>query len=249
MTVQTKDLLMDLDRVGPIPLYYQLCKLLEEAIRSGRLPPGARIENEVDLARQLNISRPTIRRAIQELVDKGLLVRRRGVGTRVVKGRINRSVEHTGLFDALTLANRAPSTKVLRCGITHPRAEVLEALALPEAREVLHLVRLRYSDGVPFARLENFLPPKFQDITADELGKHGLYQLLRSRGVIMQVAHQLIGARECTEEEAEMFEQATGSPVLTMQRTFSDQSGMPFEFSTNSYRPDLYSFEMTIVEK
>ena len=249
MTIATKDLFMDLERSGPIPLYYQLARRLQTAIESGQLPHGTRIENEVDLAEQLNISRPTIRRAIRELVDKGLLVRRRGVGTQVVHGQLKRGVEFTSLFDALKLSNRSPTTKVLLHEAMVPAPEVLEALALPPGTTVLHMIRLRYSEGVPFALLENHMPPQFLDLAVDDLEKHGLYQLLRARDVTMRVAHQTIGARASTSEEAHLFGQRPGSPVLTMARTFFDQSGRPFELGSHSYRPDLYSFEMTVVEK
>src|SRR5690606_39121735 len=97
--------------------------------------------------------------------------------------------------------------------------------------------------------LENYLPVQFADITPEQLGRHGLYQLLRARGVTMAVAHQTIGARKATAQEARLFGQKPGSPVLTMSRTFFDQSGRPFELGVHSYRPDLYSFEMTVVEK
>ena len=70
---------MDLERSGPIPMYFQVSQRLERAILGGDLPAGSRLENEVALAERLGLSRPTIRRAIQELVDKGLLVRRRGI--------------------------------------------------------------------------------------------------------------------------------------------------------------------------
>src|ERR1700742_1150111 len=83
-------LFIDIDRSGPIPLYYQLASRIESAIVDGTIPAGSRIDNEVGLGERLGVSRPTVRRAIQELVDKGLLVRRRGIGTQVVHGEIAR---------------------------------------------------------------------------------------------------------------------------------------------------------------
>lgn len=249
MTISTDDLFMDLDRSGPIPLYHQIARRMQEAIERGDLAPGSRIENEVKLAEHLAISRPTIRRAIQELVDLGLLVRRRGVGTQVVRGRLTRSVELTSLHDDLSLSNRSPTTKVLVHEEIVPPAEVLESLTLPADTSVLHLKRLRFSDGVPFAILENFLPPEFLTLTVTQLEKHGLYQLMRARGTTMRVARQTIAARVGTAEEAELFDQKPGSPVLTMSRTLFDQSGHAVEYGEHSYRPDLYSFEVTLVEK
>ena len=79
-------LFADLDRDGTMPLYQQVATKIEMAIRQGTLPSGSRIENEVSLAERVKLSRPTIRRAIQSLVDAGLVVRRRGVGSQVVHG-------------------------------------------------------------------------------------------------------------------------------------------------------------------
>jgi DNA-binding GntR family transcriptional regulator len=249
MTISMEELFMDLDRSSPVPLYYQIAKRLQEAIRSGRLQPGARIENELKIADDLGISRPTIRRAIRELVDEGLLVRRRGIGTQVVRGALKRNVEMTSLFDALSQSGRSPTTKILVHEAVVPSMEILEALALPAETRVLHVLRLRYSEGVPFALLDNYLPPEFLGLTAEQLENHGLYQLMRARGTTLRVAHQTIGARAATAQEGKLFGQKTGSPVLTMSRTFYDQSGHPVERGIPSYRPDLYSFDMTIVEK
>ena len=77
-------LTFDIDRSSPTPLYFQLAQAIEGAITGGALPAGSRLENEVLLAQRYGLSRPTVRRAVQELVDKGLLVRKRGVGTQVI---------------------------------------------------------------------------------------------------------------------------------------------------------------------
>ena len=249
MTISTEDLFLNLERSGPIPIYYQIARRMREAIEKGDLPSGARIENEVKLADHLGISRPTIRRALQELVDQGLLVRRRGIGTQVVRGRLTRNFEITSLFDDLKFKNLSPTTKVLLHEEMVPPAEILDALTLPVGTKVLHLRRLRYVDGIPFALLEDFLPPEFLTITAEALEKHGLYQLMRSRGTTLRVARQSVGARVSTKEESKMFDQKPKQPVLIMSRTVFDQSGHAVDYGTHAYRPDLYSFNMTLVEK
>ena len=83
------------DRTSPVPLYFQVAQHLEQLIESGDLATGTRLENEVDLAEQFGLSRPTMRRAIGYLVDRGLLVRKRGVGTQVVHAKARRQVELT----------------------------------------------------------------------------------------------------------------------------------------------------------
>ncbi len=111
-------LFADLDRTGPVPLYYQVSRRLEAAIRSGEVPPGVRLENEIAIGERLGLSRPTVRRAIQELVDKGLLVRRRGVGTQVVQGQVTRPVELTSLYEDLQSTHHQPATRVLALEVT-----------------------------------------------------------------------------------------------------------------------------------
>ncbi len=89
------------DRSSPIPLYFQVSGFIEQAIESGQIPNGSLFANEIQLAEQLGLSRPTVRRAMQDLVDKGLIVRRRGIGTRVVQPKVRRPLELSSLFDDL----------------------------------------------------------------------------------------------------------------------------------------------------
>jgi len=243
------DLFMDVDRSGPIPLYFQIASRIESAIQSGALPPGTRLENEIALGERLGLSRPTVRRAIQELVDKGLLVRRRGIGTQVVQGSMSRKVELTSLYDDLATGKKQPTTTLLLHELAKPDERVAEALSVRRDESVLHLRRVRYSDGIPLGVLENYLPPEFADIQAGDLEQHGLYQILRARGVMMRVAHQRIGARAATAEESRLLEITKHGPVLTMDRTAFSNAGRAVEFGHHCYRPDLYSFEITLVDK
>lgn len=240
---------MDLERSGPIPLYFQVSQRLEKSILNGDLPPGSRLENEVALGERLGLSRPTIRRAIQELVDKGLLVRRRGIGTQVVHGQVTRNVELTSLYDDLTLSLKKPSTYLLAFESVPATAKAAEQLGVALESPALHLRRVRLADDVPMAVMENWLPAEFADIEPDALVNHGLYQVLRSRGVTMRVAKQRIGARTSTNEESELLGIEKNSALLTMDRTAYDSSGRAVEFGHHCYRPDLYSFEVTLVEK
>src|SRR5438445_12727587 len=102
-----------LDRTSPVPLYYQLAQSLETAIRSGRLSSGSHLDNELELARQLRISRPTVRRAIAVLANRGLVIRRHGIGTLVVPVKIRRPVRRSSLYDDLSEAGQPPTTRLL----------------------------------------------------------------------------------------------------------------------------------------
>src|SRR5689334_2498687 len=101
-----------LDRTSPVPLYFQVASRMQELIEDGHLPVGGRLENEVELADRLGVSRPTMRRAIGYLVERGMLVRRRGVGTQIVHPKVRRPVELTSLYDDLAKTGRAPRTEI-----------------------------------------------------------------------------------------------------------------------------------------
>ena len=242
------DLFMDLDRSSPVPLYYQVSQQIEHAISSGQLGPGARLDNEISLADQFGLSRPTMRRAIQELVDKGLLVRKRGVGTQVVHGQVTRPVELTSLFDDLARGNQAPRTTLLVNEII-PATEIVSSfLDVPVGSSVLRLRRLRFANAEPLAILENYLPEDLADIGQSDLEARGLYQLMRAKGVHIRVAKQRIGARAGTAEECHLLDERKGSPLLTMDRATHDDSGRPVEWGHHVYRASQYSFEVTLVD-
>jgi DNA-binding GntR family transcriptional regulator len=249
-TVWPDELFRDLDRAGPVaPLYFQVATRLEAAIRSGAIPTGARLENEIAIAERLGLSRPTVRRAIQELVDKGLLIRRRGIGTQVVQGQVTRQVELTSLYEDLQSAHHAPGTRVIEHTVVPATDVVSKSLGLPAGTDVVFLRRLRSTDGVSVAVLENHLPAEFADISTEQLQEQGLYQILRGRGVSIRIAQQKIGARRAHRDESELLGIEKGAPVLTMERVAFDSSGRAVEYGTHCYRPDMYSFETTLVAK
>jgi len=242
-------LFIDLERSGPIPLYFQVATRIEKAIMDGTLPAGARLENEISFGERLGLSRPTVRRAIQDLVDKGLLVRRRGIGTQVVHGQVTRGVELTSLHEDLERSGKKATTKLLSLAKIKATKKDAEHLGVAVGDEVLWIRRLRLADGVAVSVMENWLPTDFTDISMDDLAEHGLYQLLRSRGVSLRVAKQRIGARKANQEEAKLLDIDKGAALLTMDRTAYDNSGRAIEYGHHCYRPDLYSFEVTLVEK
>ena len=248
-TTWPDDLFHDIDRSGPVPLYFQVATRLEDAIRTGLLPPGARLENELAIAGRLGLSRPTVRRAIQSLVDKGLLVRRRGIGTVVVPNQVRRSVALTSLFDDLDRSGAHPATRVLWSAVEEPPEDVAARLGMRSGQTALHLRRLRSADGAPIAIMENWIPAPLDDLDVDELERRGLYESLRTRGVDIRVADQRIGARNARRDEYRLLELSGGDAVLTIERVSFDGDGRAVEFARHCYRPDRYAYDTTLVAR
>jgi DNA-binding GntR family transcriptional regulator len=237
------------DRRSPIPLYFQLAEQLEAAILTGTLVPGSRLENEVQLADRCGLSRPTVRQAIQHLVDKGLLVRKRGVGTQVVRAQVRRPIELTSLYDDLAAAGRSPRTKVLDLTTVPADDDIAKDLGLTPGTDVIRLRRLRLTGSEPLALLTNHLPTDVVELTAERLEAHGLYETLRAGGVNLRIADQTIGARGATTAEAALLDERRGVPLLTMTRTAFDDKGRAIEYGTHVYRASRYTFTLTLVER
>ena len=232
-----------LDRGSPVPLYYQLAQQLEAAIEHGVLAPGNLLGNEVDLSVRLGLSRPTVRQAIQSLVDKGLLVRRRGVGTQVVHSQVKRPLELSSLYDDLEAAGQGPTTQVVRNERVPAAADVAAALGIAEGAEVTLLERLRSTHGQPVAILCNYLPASLLDLDTARLESTGLYRMMRAVGITLHSARQTVGARCATAEEAGRLDEKEGAALLTMQRTAYDDTGRPVEYGTHIYRASRYAFD------
>jgi DNA-binding GntR family transcriptional regulator len=230
-------------------MYFQISRQLEEAVDRGELTPGERLPNEIEFAESLSISRPTMRQALDHLVDKGMLTRKRGVGTQVSAAQVRRRVALTSLHDDLTAAGRRPETRVLRLDAQCLDRHAARALGAPADLPLVHCERLRLADGRPLAILRNWLPPRFADITAADLESQGLYQLLGQRNGRPAVARQRITAQPASAAEAKLLGTKAHAPLISMQRTAFDSAGQAVEFADNLYRADLYAIEVTVYNR
>jgi GntR family transcriptional regulator len=244
----TRELDITLDRNSPVPLYYQLAQSIERAITDGTLAPGDRLENEVSLTQRLGLSRPTARQAIQELVKKGLLVRKRGVGTQVVHSQFSREERLTSLYDDLVQAGKRPGTRLLSYQVGELEPDVRDAINSIENTDTdfIKIRRLRLSDDEPLAVLTNYLPARY-GLTEEGLQDKSLYACLRSSGVNLKIAHQRIGARLMTSEEAELLDEEDPAACLTVDRIAYDDTGQFVEFGRHIYRATHYTIQSFLV--
>jgi DNA-binding GntR family transcriptional regulator len=236
-----------IDRSSPIPLYHQVATQLEASIRSGELPVGAWLDNEVGLASRLGVSRPTMRQAISQLVDNGFVVRQRGVGTRVVSNSIVRPIALTSLYDDLAKAGLEVDTVVREREQVKASGEAADLFGAEAA--LIQISRVRGVDGKPIALMRNWIPATFTEVTAKALGRAGLYDLMRAGGAELRTAHQVIGARAATAEEAATLGIAPGAACVTMKRRTYDPMGVPLELGDHIYRGDRYQLASTLTSR
>ncbi|GAA1834941.1 myo-inositol degradation transcriptional regulator [Pseudonocardia ailaonensis] len=235
-----------LDRTSPVPLYYQVATRLQQQIEEGDIPVGSRLENEVELADRLGVSRPTMRRAISYLVERGMLIRKRGVGTQVVHPKVRRPVELSSLYDDLLKSGQSPRTEIRELDVRPAPDQIAEALGIPFGADVVWIERLRYAGDEPLALMHNAVPAGLLTLRREDLERNGLYDLLRAAGHVPRMANQIVGARVATSAEARTLEESRGAPLLTMTRTAWDAAGKAVEYGNHLYRASRYSFELNL---
>ena len=129
-----------------------------------------------------------------------------------------------------------------------PTEEIARELNISVDQDVVTIRRLRSSMGEPLAVMTNHLPAAWAPDRAD-LEDHGLYQLLRSKGVHIRLARQRIGAKAADREEAKLLDEKLRAPLLTMNRTAFDDSGRIVEYGSHVYRASRYYFDTTLINR
>jgi GntR family transcriptional regulator len=236
-----------LDHSSRVPIFYQIAEQLKLQIEDGRLAAGSLLGNEIRFAAELAVSRPTVRRAIEMLVEQGLVARRRGIGTVVLPNRIRRRLAVPSLYDDLKASGRGPTTRVLSLSPERSDHEVIAMLGVDPETLVLRIVRLRCADGAPLALMTNWVPRDIVDPRPDDLERTGLYELLRSAGVVPKVVDETVGARLAGKREARLLEIKSREAVLTLSVVAYGANGQAAEVGRHVYRADRYSFDITHV--
>lgn len=228
---------------GPGPLYVNLRKILDELIGENRIAPGTALPTERDLAEMSGLSRVTVRKAVDELVKSGHLVRKQGSGTFVAQP-VRRVEQPLSKLTSFTedMARRGLETKSvwLNKGVFSPSPNETMILGLSHDVNVVRLERLRTAGSVPLAIELAAVSTEF--LPDPDLVDGSLYQALNARGHHPVRATQRICARNCEEREAGHLGIAKGAAVLVMERITYLASGRVIEFTRSVYRGDTYDF-------
>ena len=169
-----------LDTQSITPLYQQVAQQLEQAVSSGELRCGDKIMSEAEMSRHYGVSRVTVRRAVDRLVESGVLSRRQGKGTYVSFPAFMADVvvkEHSFTGSCLN-QNRRPSTKVVANSVVTVRGELMHKLQLPGPTQMVRLVRIRYVDGVPAIYEEDYFSMKYEMLLGMQLDNRSIFGIL-----------------------------------------------------------------------
>lgn len=226
------------------PIYIQIHNQIKQAIEAGRWAVGDRIPSERELAGQFDVSRMTLRQAIQTLVDEGILERRVGAGTFVANQKVQEKMSGVTSFTDLMLAKgKVPSSKTISYHVTSPSLSESEKLALKANEQVLRMERIRYGDDVPICFEVATVPERLvKQFTKDEITS-SLYRTLEEKASLMPgKAQQTVSAMSASERIAEYLSVRRGDALLRLRQISYLQTGEPFEYVRTQYVGNRFEF-------
>lgn len=233
-----------IDKTIPVPLYYQLKQHLKEHINHCKV--GDAIPTETELCEHFDVSRPTVRQAIAELVTEGHLTRSKGKGTFVTKPKVQRDFVFAmrSFNREMREHGKTPATRVLNLEMSSASTTVAAQLKINTGDQIIFLRRLRFADGLPLMLVNTFLPagllPGFLEL---DLEKNALHETLKETYRIDLIRGiRAVEAIAAPEEEARLLEINAGAPVQYMESTFFTEDETPVEFSMAWYRGDHSRF-------
>lgn len=242
-----------IDPSQPVPLYHQLFLHLREAIFRGDFAPDSLLPSEAELEKQFEVSRITVRRAIDELSDRGLVRREKGRGTRVLQAGstfpgIVDSVER--MVDNYLMMGLQTEVQLLEFEYVPAPQDAAAALGLEQGAVVQHAVRVRKLRGTPFSHLKSYVPEAVgRRYEREDLSSLPLLALLERSGISVGRANQIISAVAATPELGRALRVAPDSPLLRVERVIYAQNDRPVEYIIASYHPSLYKYKMTLERK
>lgn len=230
----------------PIPLYYQLKEILLEYIRNHHTNIEDPIPTEVDLSVHFNISRPTVRQAINALVVEGYLYRIKGKGTFIAQPKINQDFLKTldTFNNEMRKKGLTPSTKILELKIVKSDEKVSNALKISLNTDVVQLSRLRFANDEPNVFVTTYLPyNKCPGIMTKDLNNSSLYEFLQETyGLVIDRVVRTLEAISADKYEAELLEIEEGAPIQYFNSVAYLEDGTAIEYSLAKYRGDRNKF-------
>src|SRR5499433_963212 len=233
-------------------LYARVETVLASEFADGDLKVGDQLPTEDSLIGRFGVSRITVRRAIQNLVGRGLVEIRRGKGTFVAAPKITQELrELSGFVEDMHALGRKPTARVIGKEFVAADATVATQLALTKGERVVRIRRVRLADGIPLSFDETFLPLEIgKKVIANNLKVEPIFSLLeRKYDVPLIEAEYKLDAVPAGIEVAAALKVKRQAPILRIERTSYSTGGRPVDYETLHYRGDLVQFVTRLVRK
>lgn len=227
-----------------VPLYIQIAGDIKSKIERGEIQPNTRIPTELELSSDYGVSRITIRKALELLVDEGILVRRQRVGTFVSDKKISRSLNsYMGFSQSCELEGNKPGTQFLSAELVKAKPSDIKTLHLEDEDKVIRIRRLRYCNDGPVIVEETRFPKKYAYLLAEDLTR-SLHQILHEHGITVRNGSLIIGVCYATREEAEYLRIKEHDALILSKDAAYDMSGEPVYCGRQVINADRYQYKV-----
>ena len=238
-----------IDRNSPVPLYYQLKQIILEKLDNGTWKPGDLVPSEQQLQETYGVSRITVRQAFTELTHEGRFERHRGQGTFVAnKPLVHNPMKRISITELMRQQEIEPEWQIRQRDFVTPLPNISEALGIRSNSKVYFVDFLLSADEEPIGRHNTYLTKPIAEsenvasLSDLELGE--FFRALPNRDGIE--ISRTIQAVPASRGEAKLLKVRAGSPILSIEVTYSNANGKPIGHLHANYRGDRFKFQLDI---
>lgn len=237
-----------INKQSPIPIYYQLENFIKHQIEAGELQPGDALPSERAYAEAYDISRMTVRQAINNLASDGLLIRKKGKGTFIAEKKFQQTLQGLTSFSEDMLARGLePSNRIIRMEETLATPTIADKLAIDVDAPIMQIERLRLADQAPISLETIYTPLAIVGSINENVFNVSFYHYIEKQlGLTIAQATQEIESGLASAYEQKQLGLKKGDPILYMRRITYLQNQQPFEYVTSAYRADKYIFSLQL---
>ena len=249
------------NKESSVPLYQQLMEVIQNQILNGELKENDRIPTEIELSREYDVSRITVRKAVELLVEEEILIKRQGIGTFVSQKKLCRNINgFMGFTQSCMAEGNVAGAQLVSAELAEATVVDAEELKIQEHEKIIKIVRVRTCDGVPVMLEENHFPARFAYLLSHDL-TGSLYQILAENGTVMEFGLRraqgpdagIYGARaamiggicQANEQEQQYLGVPLNKPLLSVKDVSYDREGNPVHNCKSVINPDRY--KMTVM--
>jgi GntR family transcriptional regulator len=238
---------LEIDHRSALPLHVQVEEMLRKMIEKPEYQNGKLLPNEINLAKRLGISRSTVRQATNKLVYEQLLVRKKGVGTKVAKNNITTKLDKWTSFthemDEKGMIFKNYSIKV---SMVIPDKEIQQLFHINDGVKVLKMERLKGPESGPIVHFVSYFHPRTGLTVNDDFSKPLYETLERDHHIIASVSKEGISAILANPRISKLLNVKVGDPILFRKRVVCDPGDRPFEYNLGYYRADRFTYTIDI---
>lgn len=223
-----------------LPMYRQLSNIIRTNVENGVYEANQKIPTEMELSKKYNVSRVTVRKALEELVEDGILLRKQGKGTFISeKKTTNVNYPQTSFADACLLSGKKPTTRLLSYSMEIPTKKIADFFGIEQTEMVIKIRRIRMADGEPIILEVDYFPESFAFL-ADEALTDSIALILNRNNIYPIHGETVTTICYASEEESRVLNVDIEQPLLYIRGEIRNEDMSPVQVSKQIIRTDLY---------